>query len=145
MFSKKPAETRHSPAARQDRPVASNKSTFSVIGADVTIRGDVTASTELHVDGSIEGDIQCASLVQGETSTVTGAVTAESARLAGRVVGSITAKDLVVLRSARIEGDVSYDALTIEQGAQVDGRLSHRVPGKAGIDKAAEPVLTLAN
>lgn len=125
--------------------MASNKSTFSVIGADVTIRGDVTASTELHVDGSIEGDIQCASLVQGETSTVTGAVTAESARLAGRVVGSITAKDLVVLRSARIEGDVSYDALTIEQGAQVDGRLSHRVPGKVGIDKAAEPVLTLAN
>lgn len=125
--------------------MASNKSTFSVIGADVTIRGDVTASTELHVDGSIEGDIQCASLVQGETSTVTGAVTAESARLAGRVVGSITAKDLVVLRSARIEGDVSYDALTIEQGAQVDGRLSHRVPGKAGIDKSTEPVLTLAN
>lgn len=145
MFSKKPAETRQSPAARQDRPVASSKSTFSVIGADVTIRGDVIASTELHVDGSIEGDIQCASLVQGETSTVTGAVTAESARLAGRVVGSITAKDLVVLRSARIEGDVQYDALTIEQGAHVDGRLSHRVPGKAEPAKSGEPVLTLAN
>lgn len=130
--------------------MASGKSTFSVIGADVTIRGDVTASTELHVDGSIEGDIQCASLVQGETSTITGAVTAESARLAGRVVGSITARDLVVLRSARIEGDVHYDALTIEQGAQVDGRLAHRVPGKSGADKsgadkAGEPVLTLAN
>ena len=125
--------------------MASNRSTFSVIGADVTIRGDVTASTELHVDGSIEGDIQCASLVQGETSTVTGAVTAESARLAGRVVGSINAKDLVVLRSARIEGDVQYDALTIEQGAQVDGRLSHRVPGKAEPARSSEPVLTLAN
>lgn len=125
--------------------MASSKSTFSVIGADVTIRGDVTASTELHVDGSIEGDIQCASLVQGETSTVSGAVTAETARLAGRVVGSITAKDLVILRSARIEGDVQYDALTIEQGAQVDGRLSHRMPGKAEPAKAGEPVLTLAN
>ena len=65
--------------------------------------------------------------------------------LAGRVVGSITAKDLVVLRSARIEGDVQYDALTIEQGAHVDGRLSHRVPGKAEPAKIAEPVLTLAN
>ena len=125
--------------------MASSKSTFSVIGADVTIRGDVTAATELHVDGSIEGDIQCASLVQGETSTVTGAVTAETARLAGRVVGSITARDLVVLRSARIEGDVQYDALTIEQGAQVDGRLSHRVPGKAEAGRTAEPVLAVAN
>jgi cytoskeletal protein CcmA (bactofilin family) len=125
--------------------VASGKSTFSVIGADVTIRGDVTAATELHVDGSIEGDIQCASLVQGESSTISGAVTAESARLAGRVVGSIEARDLVVLRSARIEGDVHYDALTIEQGAQVDGRFAHRVPGKAAIDKSAEPVLTIAS
>lgn len=125
--------------------MASSKSTFSVIGADVTIRGDVTASTELHVDGSIEGDIQCASLVQGETSTVTGAVTAETARLAGRVVGSISARDLVVLRSARIEGDVQYDALTIEQGAQVDGRLSHRVPGKADTGRTGEPVLAVAN
>ncbi|WP_324261831.1 polymer-forming cytoskeletal protein [Altererythrobacter sp. H2] len=125
--------------------MASSSSTFSVIGADVTIRGDVIASTELHVDGSIEGDIQCASLVQGESSTITGAVTAESARLAGRVVGSITARELVVLRSARIEGDVHYDALTIEQGAQVDGRFAHRVPGKTDSGKVAEPVLTLAN
>lgn len=130
--------------------MASGKSTFSVIGADVTIRGDVIASTELHVDGSIEGDIQCASLVQGETSTITGAVTAENARLAGRIVGSITARDLVVLRSARIEGDVHYDALTIEQGAQVDGRFAHRVPGQTAAskdhaDRPAEPVLSLAN
>lgn len=125
--------------------MAASGSTFSVIGADVTIRGDVAASSELHVDGSVEGDIECASLVQGESSTITGAVVAESARLAGRVVGSITARDLVVLRSARIEGDVHYDALTIEQGAQVDGRFAHRVPGKPEAARAGEPVLTLAN
>ena len=140
MFSKKPAGTR-----QQDKPVASGKSTFSVIGADVTIRGDVIASTELHVAGSIEGDIQCASLVQGESSVITGAVTAENARLAGRVVGSITARDLVVLRSARIEGDVHYDALTIEQGAQVDGRFAHKTPGQMSSSKTGEPVLTIAN
>ncbi len=126
---------------------------FSVIGADVTIRGDVTAATELHVDGNIEGDIQCASLVQGEGSAIHGAIVADSARLAGRVTGSIEAKELVVLRSARIEGDVHYDALTIEQGAEVDGRFAHRVPGKPravdavaiAADQAdAEPRLTLA-
>ena len=41
---------------------------------------------------------------------------------AGTVSGSITARELVVLRSARINGDVHYDALTIEQGAEVEGR-----------------------
>ena len=44
--------------------------------------------------------------------------------MSGKVVGLITAKELVVLKSAQIEGDVHYDALTIEQGAQVDGRFA---------------------
>ena len=105
--------------------MASNSSTFSVIGSDVTIKGDISALADLHVDGTIEGDIACASLVQGESSKITGGITAESARLAGKVTGSIRARELVILRSAQIEGDVHYEALTIEQGAQVDGRFAH--------------------
>jgi cytoskeletal protein CcmA (bactofilin family) len=101
-----------------------NGSTFSVIGADVTIRGDITATADLHIDGTIDGDIKCAAIVQGEKSSISGAVVAESARLAGKVTGSITARELVILRTARIEGDVHYDALTIEQGAEVDGRFA---------------------
>jgi cytoskeletal protein CcmA (bactofilin family) len=108
-------------------------STFSVIGADVVIKGDISASADLHVDGTIEGDIKCASLVQGESSSISGAVIAESARLSGKVNGSITARELVILKSAQIDGDVHYDALTIEQGAQVDGRFAPnaRQPVKA--------------
>ena len=119
--------------------MASNSSTFSVIGADVTIKGDVSASADLHVDGRIEGDIACASLVQGDSSEIHGAIEAESARVAGRVVGSIHARELVILRSARVEGDVHYDALTIEQGAEVDGRLSHRAPGHTAASAPAKP------
>lgn len=130
MFSKKPA----APEPHQPRsaPVARSgaSGSFSVIGSDVTIRGDIAASTELHVDGSIEGDIACASLVQGETSTIKGAVKAETARLAGKVDGSIDARELVILRTATITGDVHYDALTIEQGAAVDGRFAPRSNGK---------------
>ncbi len=130
MFSKKPAASQNSRAANTESQMASRNgnSTFSVIGSDVTIKGDVTASADLHVDGSIEGDISCASLVQGETSTITGKIEAQSARLAGKVSGSIRARDLVVLRSARIEGDVQYDALTIEQGAHVEGHFAHNAP-----------------
>lgn len=122
MFSKKPAE--RSPAAGA-RPVASSGGTFSVIGADVVIRGNVSASADLHIDGAIEGDIACAALVQGESSRIEGAIEAENARLSGQVKGTITVRELVVLRSARIEGDVHYDTLTIEQGAQVEGRFAN--------------------
>lgn len=103
-------------------------STFSVLGSDVAIKGDIAAKADLHIDGRIDGDIACTSLVQGETSEINGAVTAESARLSGRVRGTITVAELVILKSARIEGDVFYDALTIEQGAQVDGKFAHREP-----------------
>lgn len=117
--------------------MANGNSTFSVIGSDVTIKGDVSASVDLHVDGTIEGDIQCASLVQGDASVITGGITADSARMSGKVVGSITAKELVILKSAQIEGDVHYDALTIEQGAQVDGRFAPNTRQRTG-DTAAK-------
>ena len=154
MFSKKPADEPRPAATNFQGSTMAGNSTFSVIGTDVTIKGNVSASADLHVDGKVEGDIVCASLVQGETSTIEGSIKAESARLSGRLTGSIHARDLVILRSARVEGDVHYDALTIEQGAQVDGRFSHREPGKAGAVKPGqpesttggdEPKLTLAN
>ncbi|GMN12928.1 polymer-forming cytoskeletal protein [Altererythrobacter sp. MTPC7] len=110
---------------------SNSSGSFSVIGADIVITGDISASTELHVDGTVNGDLTCASLVQGEGSSVKGAIKAESARLAGTVDGSIDARELVILRSATITGDVHYDALTIEQGAQVDGRFAPRGSGKA--------------
>lgn len=137
MFLKKPGP--------EARALAGNRAvsgpTFSVLGADTAIRGDISASADLHIDGRVEGDIACAALVQGETSEIVGAVTAETARLAGRVRGSISARELVILKSARIEGDVHYDALTIEQGAQVEGRFAPRAVASAGDSGEAHLIL----
>jgi len=155
MFSKKPEPA---PAIRHNRRTAdkamSGNSTFSVIGADVTIKGDVAASTELHVDGTIEGDIKCSSIVQGEASAIDGSVEAESARLAGSLTGSISARELIILKTARIKGDVHYEALTIEQGAVVEGSFAPQGGKKIASNHAAtspakpasedEPKLTLA-
>lgn len=99
---------------------------FSILAADMVLMGDILASADLHIDGRIEGDIACTTLVQGERSEVIGAIRADTVRLAGTVRGSIEAASLVILKTARIHGDVSYDALTIEQGAQVEGRFAPR-------------------
>ena len=130
MFSKKPDSTDRQPGSGM-----ATDATFSVLGPDIAITGDLMAKADLHLDGKVGGDISCAALVQGETSEITGAVVAQTARIAGKIRGSITAEVLVILRSARIEGDVSYGALTIEEGAQVDGKFTPR---------AVEPKLMLA-
>lgn len=128
--------------------MANGGSTFSVIGRDVTIRGDIEATVDLHVDGTVIGDIRCASLVQGESSRIEGEITAESARLSGAVTGKIEARTLVVLKSARIEGDVSYETLTIEQGANVDGRFAplgaKAASGKPDLQLTQESKIPLA-
>ncbi|KHK89655.1 bactofilin family protein [Novosphingobium malaysiense] len=98
--------------------------TFSMLGSDTAITGNIEASADLHVDGRVEGDITCNSLVQGEGSEITGAIRSETVRVAGLVRGTIAARDVVILKTARIEGDVAYDSLTIEQGARLEGRLS---------------------
>jgi cytoskeletal protein CcmA (bactofilin family) len=138
MFSKKPAAPL--------RPVSGARSvagsTFSVLGADTAIKGDISASADLHIDGRVEGDVTCTSLVQGESSEIVGSVKAETARLSGTVRGTISARELVVLKSARIHGDVHYDALTIEQGAQVDGRFAPRAHAES---VEGEPRLIVSN
>lgn len=147
MFSKKPALPSQ-PHKQSGKASMSAAPSFSVLGADVAIKGDVMASADLHVDGRVEGDISCATLVQGESSEILGAVKVDSARLAGRVRGTISAGELVILKSARIDGDVEYDALTIEPGAKVDGRISQRnallLEPSLAMEGSGEPLLTLA-
>ena len=127
MFSSKTV-SRANPT-RGDR---ASSGTFSILGAGLVVRGDISASADLHIDGEVIGEIACASLVQSEHSTIRGGIVAKSARLAGTVIGNVDAVELVVLHSARIEGDLTYDALTIEHGAQVEGRLARRT-GEAAI------------
>jgi cytoskeletal protein CcmA (bactofilin family) len=121
MFQKKTA-----PTPRPMTDSMGGASTFSVLGADLVVKGDLTAQADLHIDGRVEGDITCAALVQGESSEILGEIRADQARLAGVLRGSITGGDVVIQRSARIYGDVHYDTLTIEQGAVVEGRFAQR-------------------
>ncbi len=118
---------------------------FSVIGPDMVITGNVTATADLHIDGRIEGDIQCGNFVQGNDSHIKGAVRAESARLGGAIEGSVSVRQLTIERAARITGDVEYESIAIETGASIDGRLKHvsADAGKNPFDRAA-PVAVAA-
>lgn len=146
MFSKsKPmsasASAAGSPPARM--ATGGRHTTFSILGGDVVVTGNVTASVDLHIDGRIDGDLSCANLVQGQESVIKGAIVAESAKLSGSIEGSINARDLTLHATARVTGDVTYENLTIEQGAHVDGRFTHRRGGTNSRPTATPPLLEM--
>lgn len=100
-------------------------SPFTLIASDVSLIGNVTAKTDLHVDGCIEGDVVCASLVQGPDSHIKGKIQTAIARLSGSVDGSVEAEELVIEGTAKIKGDVQYGNIKIESGASLDSKFLH--------------------
>jgi cytoskeletal protein CcmA (bactofilin family) len=94
----------------------------SLIAADTTIDGGVSGDSELHVDGVVRGDVAVARLSIGEGGHVEGAIQAESVEARGRVVGSITAKQVKLYASCHVDGDITHEQLTMEAGAFFQGR-----------------------
>jgi cytoskeletal protein CcmA (bactofilin family) len=103
--------------------VRSGSGTLSFLGSEVTITGNIGGQGNLHIDGRVDGDVNCASLIVGHSGQVNGNITADDAKIAGTVTGTVAAKVLTIEASARITGDLSYDSVSVETGAQVDGRV----------------------
>jgi len=102
--------------------LSTTKMVPSIIGEDLTITGNVTSKGEIQVDGEIQGDIHCSSLLIGEKSQVTGEVVAEDIVVRGRVVGSIKGLRITLQGPSRVEGDIFHQSLAIEQGAYFEGK-----------------------
>jgi cytoskeletal protein CcmA (bactofilin family) len=118
----------------------------SLIAQGTRIEGHVLFHDGLRVDGNVVGDIRASDeqrsiLVISETASVTGQIHADHVIINGSVKGPVQAFELLELQpKARIEGDVSYKALEMHQGATIAGQLKPMVGG-AEEDK---PTLKLA-
>ena len=100
-FTERPATY----ASKSPGPSAS-KMVPSIIGEDLTIRGNVTSKGEIQVDGEIEGDIRCGSLLLGDKSKVTGGVAAEDVVVRGHIVGSVRGLRITLQAQSHVEGDI---------------------------------------
>ncbi len=118
----------------------------SIIGEDLTITGNVTSKGEIQIDGEIQGDVQCGSLLLGDKSQINGCVLAEDVVVRGRVLGSIRGLRVTLQAQSHVEGDIYHQSLAIEQGAYFEGKsrrtddpLSTKVDKPATAEKAAAP------
>jgi cytoskeletal protein CcmA (bactofilin family) len=119
------------------------------IGVEVTITGNIEAGQDLHIEGSVVGDVRCQTLYLGETGKISGNIHAARVRVAGTVEGGIEARDLAVEATARVTGDVTYGRLRVANGAAMEGKLkwerpaevvAHKKPDETG--PKAEPAPT---
>src|SRR3989338_8315410 len=94
----------------------------SLLSADLTIEGSIEGEGELQLDGILRGDIRVARLSVGETGHVEGAVQADLVEVRGRIVGSITAKQVRLYGTAYVDGDITHEQLSMESGAFFQGR-----------------------
>jgi cytoskeletal protein CcmA (bactofilin family) len=114
------------PAGPAPIRMTGNSGSLSIIGSEVTIHGNLTANGDVHLDGTVEGDLRCGSFILGASGLVKGNIAADKAQLAGAVDGTVAARELILDATARISGDLSYASLNMATGARVDGRISHR-------------------
>ncbi|MBP5317998.1 MAG: polymer-forming cytoskeletal protein [Paludibacteraceae bacterium] len=98
----------------------------NIVAAGTTIKGDITTSGDLRLDGFIEGTIDStARLVIGNQGVFTGDVVAENVDVMGTVTGNIEAKDTLLIKAdGKVTGDIKTNTLIIEQHAVFNGSCS---------------------
>jgi cytoskeletal protein CcmA (bactofilin family) len=112
--------------------VAAKPSVPSVLSADLKIVGNLSSDGEIHVDGTVDGDIRSRILLIGESAVIKGQIEAQSVSVHGTVLGQIRARAVNLARTARVTGDVLHETLSIDKGAYLEGhcrRLDRKIEG----------------
>jgi len=117
------------------RPTGSSTSTAdqATIGKSLVIKGEVTGSEALYIDGRVEGSINLAGnrVTVGRNGVVSANINAREIVVLGKVRGNLTASDRVDIRSdGSLTGDVVAARISIEDGAFFKGGIDIRKAGQ---------------
>ncbi|MES2392619.1 MAG: polymer-forming cytoskeletal protein [Acidobacteriota bacterium] len=113
----------------------------TLIGRSMKIRGELSGTDDMHIDGEVEGLITLpgARLTIGSEGRVRAALTAQDIVIAGKVQGEIRATGAVrLLETAVVLGDITALRFSMEENAVLRGKVE---PGRGTV---AEPVVAAA-
>ena len=99
----------------------------TIIGAQVTIEGDIHGSDAVHVHGNVRGGKVAVKegVVVSATGKVEGDVESAAVEIAGTVQGNVAASDKVELKSGgKLFGDVKAPRILIADGASFKGNIN---------------------
>jgi cytoskeletal protein CcmA (bactofilin family) len=119
------------PRASSPAPASSSSGEQATIGKGLFIKGEITGSESLYIDGKIEGTINLPGnrLTVGRNGQVNAAINAREIVVLGKVKGNVAATDRVDIRAeGALTGDVSAARISIEDGAFFKGGIDIKKP-----------------
>jgi len=97
----------------------------TVLGANSIMEGHLRSSANVRLDGTFTGTLEISgNVLVGETARITADINARNISIAGAVRGNVSGKKVQILRTGRIWGDIHAQALTTEEGAFIDGKIT---------------------
>jgi|TARA_R110000772_G_scaffold203916_8_gene314046 cytoskeletal protein CcmA (bactofilin family) len=94
------------------------------VGADIHLKGEITACDRLIVEGKVEASMTSKEIEISQSGVFNGTVDIDTADISGEFDGTMKArKRLVVRKTGRVTGDISYGEIEIEPGGEVGGTL----------------------
>jgi cytoskeletal protein CcmA (bactofilin family) len=128
------------PAARAPSPAPASPRGLSTLSSDLQFEGNISGGGDLQIDGAIKGDVRVGRLIVGETGAVEGNVSADYVEVRGRIVGAVSGKQVKLVATAYLDGDITAEQLSIDIGAYFQGRvLQGRRDAPAAARPAAQP------
>jgi cytoskeletal protein CcmA (bactofilin family) len=134
--------------AAAPRPATTTTSDQATIGKSLVIKGEVTGSESLYIDGRVEGSINLSGnrVTIGRNGVVAANISAREIVVLGKVRGNLTASDRVDIRSdGSLTGDVVAARISIEDGAFFKGGIDIRKAGSAGPAKVEETTKSVSS
>lgn len=110
----------------------------SIVSEGLYIAGNLFYDGDVQVDGRVEGTVQGRNITVGTTGVVVGKIMADEAMVGGSVSGEIRARSVVVTRTGKVSSDITYESLTIEAGACIEGTIQRPKLIRAKDSKSTE-------
>ncbi len=110
-------------APRAAAPAPVSQRGLSTLSSDLQFDGNITGAGDLQIDGAIKGDVRVGRLIVGETGAIEGNVSGDYVEIRGRVVGAISGKQVKLIATAYVDGDITAEQLSIDIGAYFQGRV----------------------
>lgn len=108
---------------RSASPAPVSQRGLSTLSSDLQFEGSISGSGDLQIDGAIKGDVRVGRLIVGETGAVEGNVSADYVEVRGRIVGGISGKQVKLIATAYVDGDITAEQMSIDIGAYFQGRV----------------------